>query len=42
MSVAAMASPPAVATKAGVYVHDKDGYTKARDSENGFVCLVDH
>jgi hypothetical protein len=31
-----------VGAKAGVYVHDKDGYTKARDSQKGFGCLVDH
>jgi hypothetical protein len=42
IALALEAAPPAVGAKAGVYVHDKDGYTKARDSENGFVCLVDH
>jgi hypothetical protein len=25
-----------------VWVHDKTGYIKARDSQNGFVCVVDH
>jgi hypothetical protein len=42
IALALEAAPAAVGAKAGVYVHDKDGYTKARDSENGFVCLVDH
>jgi hypothetical protein len=42
IALALEAAPPAVGAKAGVYVHDKDGYTKARDSQNGFVCLVDH
>jgi hypothetical protein len=36
------AGPPSVTAKAGVYVHDKNGYVKARDSQNGFICLVDH
>src|SRR5262249_21317332 len=36
------AGPPSVAAKAGVYVHDKTGYVKARESQNGFVCLLDH
>ena len=31
-----------VTAKAGVYIHDKTGYVKARDSQNGFVCVVDH
>jgi hypothetical protein len=42
MALALEAAPAAVGAKAGLYVHDKDGYTKARASENGFVCLVDH
>jgi len=42
IALALEAAPSAVGAKAGVYVHDKDGYKKARDSENGFVCLVDH
>jgi hypothetical protein len=42
IALALEAAPPAVGAKAGVYVHDKDRYTKARVSENGFVCLVDH
>ena len=39
-ALALEAAPSAVGAKAGVYVHDKDGYTKARASQNGFVCLV--
>ena len=42
IALALEAAPPAVGARAGVYVHDKDGYTKARESQNGFVCLVDH
>jgi hypothetical protein len=42
VALALEAAPAAVGAKAGVYVHDKDGYTKVRDSKNGFVCLVDH
>src|SRR5262249_38482645 len=33
---------PTVTAKAGVWVHGKAGYEKARDSQNGFVCIVDH
>jgi hypothetical protein len=42
IALALEAAPPAVGARAGVYVHDKDGYIKARESQNGFVCLVDH
>ena len=42
VALALEAAPAGVGARAGVYVHDKDGYTKARDSRNGFVCLVDH
>lgn len=42
VALALEAAPPGVAAKAGVYVHDKTGYVKARESQNGFVCLVDH
>ncbi len=42
IALALEAAPPAVGAKAGVYVHDKEGYAKARESQNGFVCLVDH
>jgi hypothetical protein len=42
VALALEAGPPSVTTKAGVWVHDKAGYVKARDSQNGFVCIVDH
>ena len=42
IALALEAAPASVGAKAGVYVHDKDGYVKARDSQNGFVCVVDH
>jgi hypothetical protein len=42
IALALEAAPAAVGAKAGVYVHDKAGYLKVRDSQNGFVCLVDH
>jgi hypothetical protein len=42
IALALEAGPASVTAKAGVWVHDKTGYVKARDSENGFVCVVDH
>jgi hypothetical protein len=42
IALALEAGPPTVTAKAGVWVHDKTGYVKARDSQNGFVCVVDH
>jgi len=42
IALALEAAPPALGAKAGLYVHDKSGYVKLRDSGNGFVCLVDH
>jgi len=42
IALALEAGPPSVTAKAGVWVHDKTGYVKARDSDNGFVCVVDH
>jgi hypothetical protein len=42
IALALEAAPPSVGAKAGVYVHDAGGYVKVRDSQNGFVCLVDH
>jgi hypothetical protein len=41
-ALALEAGPASVTAKAGVWVHDKTGYVKARESENGFVCVVDH
>src|SRR5262249_55713797 len=40
IALALEAGPPAVAAKAGVYVLSGKGYEKARDSQNGFVCIV--
>ena len=42
VALALEAGPATVTAKAGVWVHDKTGYVKARDSQNGFVCVVDH
>ena len=42
IALALEAGPPSVTAKAGVWIHDKTGYVKARDSQNGFVCVVDH
>ena len=42
IALALEAAPASVTAKAGVWVHDKTGYVKAKDSENGFVCVVDH
>jgi hypothetical protein len=42
IALALEAAPAALGAKAGLYVHDKGGYIKVRDSGNGFVCLVDH
>ncbi len=41
-TLALSAAPAPVAAKAGVYVLDKGGYVKVRDSQNGFVCIVEH
>ncbi|MCS3761108.1 hypothetical protein [Bradyrhizobium centrosematis] len=42
VAMALSACPPAVASKAAVYVLEKSGYVKIRDSENGFTALVQH
>jgi hypothetical protein len=42
IALALSACPPSVATKAAVYVLDKCGYVKARDSQNGFTAIVQH
>src|SRR5437879_1430148 len=42
MSLALEAGPPEVTSKAGIYVLDKTGYVKARESQNGFWCIVMH
>jgi hypothetical protein len=42
MALALSACPPSVASKAAVYVLDKAGYVKVRDSQNGFSAIVQH
>ncbi len=42
IALALEAGPANVTAKAGVMVHDKTGYVTARESKNGFVCVVDH
>jgi hypothetical protein len=41
-ALALSACPPMVAGKAAVYVLDKSGYVKIRDSQNGFTAIVQH
>lgn len=42
IALALSACPPSVATKAAVYVLEKSGYVKVRDSQNGFTAIVQH
>lgn len=42
ISMALSACPPSVADKAAIYVLDKSGYVKVRDSQNGFTAIVQH
>jgi hypothetical protein len=42
IALALSACPPPVASKAAVYVLDKSGYVKVRDSQNGFTAIVQH
>jgi hypothetical protein len=42
IALALSACPPTVAGKAAVYVLEKSGYVKVRDSENGFTAIVGH
>src|SRR5258708_22689553 len=42
IALALEAAPASVTAKAGVWVYDKTGYVKARESTNGFACVVDH
>ncbi len=42
IALALSACPPSVASKAVVYVLDKSGYVKVRDSQNGFTAIVQH
>jgi hypothetical protein len=41
-TLALSACPPMVAIKAGVFVLDKSGYVRIRESQNGFTALVQH
>src|SRR5882672_7274772 len=41
-ALALSACPPMVAGKAAVYVLDKSGYVKIRESQNGFTAIVQH
>lgn len=42
IALALSACPRSVADKAGVYVIEKAGYVKVRESQNGFTALVGH
>lgn len=42
IAMALSACPPAIVDKAAVYVLDKTGYVKVRDSQNGFTAIVQH
>jgi len=42
IALALSACPPSVAGKAAVYVLDKSGYVKVRDTRNGFTAIVQH
>jgi hypothetical protein len=42
IALALSACPAAVAEQAAVYVLEKSGYVKARDSRNGFTAIVQH
>jgi hypothetical protein len=42
IALALSACPPSIASKAAVYVLDRAGYTKVRDSGNGFTAIVQH
>jgi hypothetical protein len=42
IALALSACPSAVASKAAVYVLEKSGYVKVRESENGFTAIVQH
>jgi len=42
IALALSACPPSVAGKAAVYVLEKSGYVKVRESQNGFTAIVGH
>jgi len=41
-ALALSACPKSVASKAAVYVLEKSGYVRVRDSQNGFTAIVQH
>src|SRR5215472_3275042 len=42
IALALSACPSFAASKAAVYVLDKSGYVKVRESQNGFTAIVQH
>jgi len=42
MALALSACPASIAGKAAVYVLERTGYVRVRDSENGFTAIVQH
>src|SRR5258706_8405638 len=42
IALALSACPASVADKAAIYILDKSGYVKIRDSQNGFTAIVQH
>lgn len=42
VALALSACPAAIAEKAGVYVLEAAGYVRVRDSQNGFIAIVQH
>ncbi len=42
VALALSACPASVASKAAVYVLEKGGYVKIRESQNGFTAIVEH
>jgi hypothetical protein len=42
IAIALSSCPASLADKAGVYVLEKSGYVKVRDSQNGFTAIVQH
>jgi len=42
IALALSACPASIASKAAVYVLEKDGYVKVRESQNGFTAIVQH
>ena len=42
IALALSACPEPVASKAAIYVLEKSGYVKVRDSQNGFTAIVQH